>query len=156
MFWFSCHLSQWCYSCFQVCTWPLGHWTSSCWAAEAPGLQEVGCEHGAWLELHHNGARILATKVRPRYQKNDDVRWALKPRKAKEKKKVTAMSSEHFQPKGGEHQTCSFNIQVCWRNAWDFLVILHIWATECDSELCMPKNCGVNGCSCKCVLLWRA
>ena len=72
MFWFSCHFSQWCYSCFQVCTWPLGHWTSSYCAAEAPGLQEVGCEHGAWLELHHNGARILASKVRPRFQKNDE------------------------------------------------------------------------------------
>ena len=68
------------------------------------------------------------------------LRWALKLRRAREKKRVMAMSSEHFQPKGGEHQMCSSNIQICWRNAWSFLVILHIWATECDSELCMPKS----------------
>ena len=38
--------------------------------------------------LRHNGARILATKVRPRYQKNDDGRWALKRLKVKAKRKA--------------------------------------------------------------------
>ena len=76
---------------------------------------------------------------------------------AKEKKRVMEMNSEHFQSKGGEHQMCSSNIQICWRNAWSFLVILHIWATECDSELCMPKKMRRERLFlCICVLLWRA